>query len=62
MGNHYCAAVPPEGALQESGELAVPVVDIVGPSGSPEGIDAVAQGQEGAVDVGPLDHTLTSVL
>ena len=62
MCNHHRVAIPSEGVFEESGELAVPVVDVVGSGVSPKGINAVPQGQQGAVDVGALDHTLASVL
>ena len=45
MRNHHSATVPPKRILQEAGELAVSVVDIVGPCVSPESIDTVPQSQ-----------------
>lgn len=48
--------------LQQTGQLAVPVVDILGAVLVAQSVDAVAQSQEGTVNVGPLFQTLTSVL
>lgn len=48
--------------LQQAGQLAVSVVDVLGAVFVTQGVDAVAQSQEGAVDVGPLFQPLTSVL
>ena len=62
MCNHHSAAVPPKRVLQESCELAVSIVDIVGPCVSPESVDTVPQGQQGAVDVSTLYHTLATIL
>ena len=62
MCNHHSAAVPPKRVLQEPGELAVSIVDIVGSCVPPESIDTVPQGQQGAVDVSTLYHTLATIL
>lgn len=40
--------------LQKTSQLAVSVVDILVAVFVTQGVDAVAQGQEGAVDVGSL--------
>lgn len=48
--------------LQQAGQLAVPVVDVLGAVLVAQGVDAVPQSQEGPVDVGPLLQTLPSVL
>lgn len=48
--------------LQQAGQLAVSIVDVLGPVFVTQGVDAVAQRQEGAVDVGPLLQSLTPVL
>ena len=48
--------------LQQSSELAVSVVDILVAVLVTQGIDAVAQGKQGAVDVSPFFQPLTPVL
>lgn len=48
--------------LQQAGQLAVPVVDVLGAVLVAQGVDAVPQSQEGPVDVGPLLQTLPPVL
>lgn len=48
--------------LQQASQLAVPVVDVLGAVLVAQSVDAVAQSQEGAVNVGPLLQPLTSVL
>lgn len=48
--------------LQQAGQLAVSVVDVLGAVFVTQSVDAVAQSQQGAVDVGPLFQPLTSVL
>lgn len=48
--------------LQQTSQLAVPVVDILGAVLVAQSVDAVAQSQEGTVNVGPLLQSLTSVL
>lgn len=48
--------------LQEPGQLAVSVVDVLVAALVAQRIDAVAQGQQRAVDVRPLFHALPSVL
>lgn len=48
--------------LQQAGQLAVSVVDILGAVFVTQRVDAVAQSQERAVDVGALFQSLTSVL
>lgn len=40
--------------LQQTGQLAVPVVDVLGAVLVAQRVDAVAQSQEGTVNVGPL--------
>lgn len=62
MCNHHSATVPPKRVLQEPGELTVSIVDIVGSCVPPESIDTVSQGQQGAVDVSTLYHTLATIL
>lgn len=44
VGNHHRPARAYESILQQSSQLAVPEVDVVGSAVSPQGIDAVAQG------------------
>ena len=61
MRYHNCLAVPAEGLLEDPGQLGVTVVDVVAVAGA-QGIDAVSQRQEGAIDVGPFDHALTTIL
>lgn len=65
------AQVAPEGDsqpggsyLQQAGEFAVSEVHVLGPATAllTEGVDAVAQRQQGAVDVGALLHPLAAVL
>ena len=48
--------------LQEPGELAVAIVDVLVATLVAQGVDAVAQCQQRAVDVGPLLHTLPTIL
>lgn len=48
--------------LQEPGELAVPIVDVLITALVTQRIDAVAQGQQRAVDVGSFLHALPPVL
>lgn len=48
--------------LQQTRQLAVPVVDVLVAVPLAEGIDAVAQCQEGAVDMGSFFQPLSSVL
>ena len=48
--------------LQQSSELAVSVVDILVAVLVTQGIDTVAQGKQGAVDVSPFFQPLTPVL
>ena len=48
--------------LQEPGELAVPIVDVLIATLIAQRVDAVAQGQQRAVDVGSLLHALSPVL
>ena len=48
--------------LQQSSELAVSVVDILVAVLVTQGIDTVAQGKQGAVDVSAFFQPLTSVL
>lgn len=48
--------------LQQTGQLAVSVVDVLVAGFFAEGVDAVPQRQEGAVDVGPLFEALTPIL
>lgn len=48
--------------LQQTGQLAVSVVDVLGAVFVTQSVDAVAQRQEGAVNVGPLLQPLPSVL
>lgn len=48
--------------LQQAGQLAVSVVDVLGAIFVTQGVDAVAQSQQGAVDVGPLFQSLSPVL
>lgn len=52
------------GYLQQARELAVPEVHVLGPAAAflAERVDAVAERQQGAVDVGALLHPLTAVL
>lgn len=50
------------GYLQEPGELAVSVVDVLIAALVAQCVDAVAQGKQRAVDVGPLLHALPPVL
>lgn len=48
--------------LQEPGELAVPIVDVLVATLVAQGVDAVAQGQQRAVNVSPLLHALPPIL
>ena len=48
--------------LQEPSELAVAIVDVLVVVLVAQRVDAVAQGQQGAVDVCPLLHALPAVL
>lgn len=48
--------------LQKPGELAVPIVDILVAAFVTQRVDAVAQGQQRAIDVGSLLHALPPVL
>lgn len=48
--------------LQEPGEFAVPVVDVFITALVTQRVDAVAQGQQRAVDVGSFLHALPPVL
>ena len=59
-----CPGPRPSGSwyLQEAGELAVAIVDVLVGALVTQCIDAVAQGQQRAVDVGPLFHALPTVL
>ena len=59
-----CPGPRPSGSwyLQEAGELAVAIVDVLVGALVTQRIDAVAQGQQRAVDVGPLFHALPTVL
>mmetsp|Transcript_9043 Transcript_9043/g.31488 ORF Transcript_9043/g.31488 Transcript_9043/m.31488 type:complete len:910 (-) Transcript_9043:118-2847(-) len=61
--DHGRAAVPAQAVLQQPGELRVAEGDVRAPVRLvPEGVDAVAQGEQRAVDVGALDHPLAHVL
>mmetsp|Transcript_73097 Transcript_73097/g.128793 ORF Transcript_73097/g.128793 Transcript_73097/m.128793 type:complete len:413 (-) Transcript_73097:884-2122(-) len=53
---HDGPAVPAQRVLQHAGQLAVPVRHVAGLLLRRQSIDAVAQGQEGAVDVDALPH------
>ena len=59
-----CPGPGPGGSwyLQEAGELAVTIVDVLVGALVAQRIDAVPQGQQRAVDVGPLFHALPTVL
>lgn len=48
--------------LEEPGELAITIVDILVAALVAQSVDTVAQGQQGAVDVGSFLHTLPTVL
>jgi len=48
--------------LQEASQLAVSVVDVLVAIFVAEGVNAVAQSQKGAVDVGSFFQPLTSIL
>ena len=61
MCDHDGLAVAPEGFLEDSGQLRVSVVDVIGVIGS-QGVDAVCQRQQGAVDVSSFNHSLPAIL
>ena len=48
--------------LEQSCELAVPIVDILSFRARAEGVDTVPEGQQGSVDVSALNHSLPAVL
>ena len=61
MSDHDGLAVAPKSLLEDPRQLGVPVVDVVAVVGA-QGIDAVSQGQEGAVDVSSFYHSLATIL
>ncbi len=61
VGHHDGVAVAGERVLEEARQLGVAVVDVPGLALG-QGVDAVAQGKQGAVDVGALLQSLAAVL
>ena len=61
VGNHHSVAIPAERVLEESRQLRVSIVDVLGLALG-QRVDAVAQSQEGTVDVRALLKTFASVL
>lgn len=58
---HDCPTVAAERLPQQSGQLAIPVVDVTTAS-SAQRVDHVAERQQRAVDVSPLQQSLPSIL
>lgn len=61
VGDHDGVAVARERVLQQTGQLGVTIVDVLGLAFR-EGVDAVAQGQKRPIDVGTLVQPLAFVL
>ncbi len=61
MGDHDGLAVPPEGFLEDPGQLGVTVVDVVAVV-TAQGVDAVGKSQERAIDVSTFYHSLAPIL
>ena len=61
VGNHDGAAVAGQGVLEESGQLGVAVVDELALALG-QRVDAVPEGEQGAVDVGALLQPLAAIL